>query len=62
MVAAVVVGEAQAAYGPKDTARFREHVVSVADFGAIPDDGKDDTRALRRAVEYCRTHENATAT
>ena len=60
MVAAAVVGEAQAAYGPKDTARFREHVVSVADFGAIPDDGKDDTRALRRAVEYCRTHAGTT--
>ena len=49
--AVVVVGEAQAAYGPKDTARIRERVVSVADFGAIPDDGKDETRALRRAAE-----------
>ena len=58
--AAVVVGEAQATYGPKDTARIRERVVSVADFGAIPDDGKDDTRALRRAAEYCRTHTGTT--
>ena len=59
-VAAAVVGEAQAAYGPKDTVRFRECVVSVADFGAIPDDGKDDTRALRRAAEYCRMHAGTT--
>lgn len=36
------------------------HVVSVTDFGARPDDGKDDTRALRRAAEYCRTHAGTT--
>lgn len=34
--------------------------ISVVDFGAKPDDGKDDTRALRRAAEYCR--ENAGTT
>ena len=28
--------------------------VSVLEFGAKPDDGKDDTRALRKAAEYCR--------
>ena len=30
--------------------------VSVADFGAIPDDGINDADALRKAAEYCRTH------
>lgn len=35
-------------------------VVSAADFGAVPNDGKDDTRALRRAAEYCRTHAGTT--
>ena len=34
--------------------------ISVVDFGAKPDDGKDDTKALRRAAEYCR--ENAGTT
>lgn len=33
---------------------------SVKDFGAVPDDGRDDTKALRKAVEWCRTHEGAT--
>ena len=35
-------------------------VISVADFGAVPDDGKDDTRALRRAAEYCRNNAGTT--
>lgn len=30
--------------------------ISVTDFGAVPDDGLDDTKALRRAAEYCRMH------
>ena len=34
--------------------------ISVVDFGAKPDDGKDDTRALRRAAEYCRTNAGTT--
>ena len=36
--------------------------ISVKTFGAVPDDGKDDTRALRRAAEYCRTHPGTTLT
>lgn len=32
-----------------------EKVVHVAKYGAIPDDGKDDTKALRRAVEFCKS-------
>ena len=28
--------------------------VSVADFGATPNDNRDDTRALRKAAAYCR--------
>ena len=28
--------------------------VSVSDFGAIPDDGKNDEEQLRKAIDYCR--------
>ncbi len=31
------------------------NVVSVADFGALPDDGKDDTEAVRAAILKCKT-------
>ena len=34
--------------------------ISVIDYGAIPDDGKDDTKALRKAVSYCRTNPGTT--
>jgi hypothetical protein len=34
--------------------------VSVAHFGAVPDDGKNDAVALRRAAAYCRKHQNTT--
>lgn len=34
--------------------------VSVSSFGAIPDDGLDDTAALRRAADYCREHRGVT--
>ncbi len=30
--------------------------ISVLDYGAVPDDGKDDTKALRKAVDYCRAN------
>lgn len=30
--------------------------VNVRSFGAIPNDGKDDTKALRKAAEYCRNN------
>lgn len=32
----------------------------VIDFGAIPDDGQDDTDALRAAAQYCRQHPGTT--
>ncbi len=35
-------------------------VISVRDYGAIPDDGKDDTKALRKAAEYCRKNPGTT--
>lgn len=35
-------------------------VVTVTEFGAIPDDGIDDTSALREAAQYCRTHSGTT--
>lgn len=31
--------------------------IPVSDFGAIPDDGEDDIRAIRRALDACRKHE-----
>ncbi len=34
--------------------------VTVTRFGARPDDGKDDTRALRKAAQYCRRHPGTT--
>ena len=30
----------------------QDKMINVTDMGARPDDGKDDTRALRRAVAY----------
>ena len=33
---------------------------SVRDFGAIPDDGRDDTKALRKAVAWCRANAGVT--
>lgn len=34
--------------------------VFATGFGALPDDGKDDAAALRKAAEYARTHEGTT--
>jgi len=34
--------------------------VNVRKFGARPDDGKDDTKALRKAAAYCRSHKGIT--
>ena len=36
--------------------------VSARRFGAVPDDGKDDTKGLRKAAEYCRKHPGVTLT
>ena len=63
MFAAAVfaAGRMSAAVLPADSGgRPRGEVVNVTDFGAVPDDGRDDTRALRRAAEYCRTHPGTT--
>jgi hypothetical protein len=30
--------------------------VSVADFGAIPNDGQNDASALRKALDFCKRH------
>ena len=35
-------------------------IINVADFGLIPDDGKDDTRALQKALIVCRKSKEAT--
>lgn len=37
-----------------------QNQVYVSEFGAIPNDGKDDAAALRKAAEYARTHEGTT--
>ena len=37
-----------------------DQTVSVRSFGAKPDDGKDDTKALRKAAKYCREHPGTT--
>jgi len=37
-----------------------QNTVFVADFGAVPNDGKDDAVALRKAAEYVRNHEGTT--
>ena len=42
---------------PKETAKKQ---VSVADFGAVPDDGKNDAGPLRKAMEYCKSNPGAT--
>ena len=46
---------------PCPAARSRTpQTLSVAKFGARPDDGKDDTKALRKAAQYCREHPGTT--
>ena len=35
-------------------------VFNVKDYGAVPNDGQDDTKALREAVALCRAHEGST--
>lgn len=39
---------------------YAQNTVFVADFGAVPNDGKDDAVALRKAAEYVRNHEGTT--
>lgn len=39
-----------------------ENIVSVSEFGAVPDDGKDDTEALRAAAKHVRTCPGTTLT
>jgi hypothetical protein len=44
---------------PADLKLFPEDfMLSVTDFGAIPDDGKDDTAAIQAALDYERRDEN----
>lgn len=38
----------------------RAERVSVARFGAIPGDGQNDAEALRKAVQFCKTHPGTT--
>ena len=42
------------------TVAAQAKIVNVSDFGACPDDGRDDTEALRRAAAYCREHAGTT--
>ena len=43
-----------------EAAPSKGKTVSAARFGARPDDGKDDTKAFRKAAKYCRTHPGTT--
>ncbi len=52
LLAFLAVFSAPAATGGK--------TVSATRFGAKPDDGKDDTKALRKAAQYCRQHPGTT--
>ena len=52
LLAFLALSSASAATGGK--------TVSAARFGARPDDGKDDTKALRKAARYCRQHPGTT--
>lgn len=46
---------------PNDlTATSRVTKDLVRDFGAIPNDGQNDAAALRKAMDYCRTHPGTT--
>src|SRR5690606_19810655 len=36
-------------------ARAQDEIVKVADFGAIPNDGKCDITAIKRALDYAKT-------
>jgi hypothetical protein len=38
----------------------QEKRISIEEFGAKPDDGKDDTKALRKAAEWCRQNRGVT--
>lgn len=49
MAAAVTVQHAEAA-----SRSGQGGVVEVSSFGAVPDDGKDDTRALKKALKACK--------
>lgn len=46
------------AYPEED--RILDDTVYASDFGAVPDDGKDDTKTLRHAAGYCREHPGCT--
>jgi len=37
-----------------------QKIISVIQYGAIPNDDKDDTKALRDAVDYCRSNPGTT--
>ena len=43
-----------------ENAKSEGRTICVTEFGAKPDDGKDDTKALRRAAEYCRKNAGTT--
>lgn len=52
----LLLAAAFAAYMPAKA----QTTVYATNFGALPDDGKDDSEALRKAAEYVRTHAGTT--
>lgn len=47
-------------YLPNTRANLNLQVINVTRYGAVANDGKDDTKALRKAVAWCRTHAGCT--
>lgn len=43
-----------------EAGKIHGDTVSALDFGAVPDDNRDDTQSLRRAAMYCREHPGCT--
>jgi len=39
---------------------YAANVINASSFGAVPDDGADDTAALRAAASFCRSHRGTT--
>ena len=55
-----IIGFIDGLHAQSNVGEKAKEVITVIDFGATPDDGNDDTKALRSAAEYCRTHPGTT--
>lgn len=55
-VLAIVQQISQLGFCAQEKAAVPGPRISVAQFGAIPDDGRNDAEALRKAIAYCKDH------